>query len=510
MRKHSILQSEPGHLILVLVLILCLGWSISWYVQHNDVWGILYYAQRMTFEDLPSLYNKFYPIGYALLLKSVPFDKIELSCHITNALFVTIVIFQISRILSPALSGRWAVVLAAFSYFLLPLHFKYAVTPSPDVPAAAFVALAAALMFKWDFFDDDKGRFWRAGATGMVLGGATLFRYHTQSIFAITLLFFLLTRRRKSGAIIGPMICGFLIATLPQSIISMLAGHLPFQSDFKIMVYRVIYGLNFFDHPSEMRLSLFEILTSDLGKTVSVWLKGVPSIAIYALPAILLRSLTKETRYVRYCTFSAFVIALYAVPTALGGSERSPLTISVFCAVPLGGLFLWFRQHYEGRMFSAMPVATAGIAFLLSSLIVFVGVNRMRSLHLGLTLSTKVFNYISESAGPNSLRESFTDDLFLYYPGHPPYFPRNSGGWAIYGLRGYEKEFPKIPLDSYGVFREEALRQGIKYLILSPLSRSFTNYFFELYATRMITNHTGKQPVFMREIGPYKIFLLNP
>ncbi len=510
MRKYSILQPERGHLILVLFLIVCLGWSISWYMQHNDVWGILYYAQKMTFEDLSSLYNKFYPIGYALLLKGAPLDKIELACHIINALFVTIIIFQISKIVSPALTGRWSVMLAAFSYFLLPIHFKYAVTPSPDAPAAAFVAIAAALMFKWDFFDDDKGRFWRAGATGMVFGGATLFRYHTQSIFVITLLFFLLTKRRRSGAIIAPMIGGFLIATLPQSIITMLAGNLPFQSDFKVMVYRVIHGLNFLDHPSEIRLSLFEILTSDIGKTIIVWLKGMPGIAIYALPAILLRTLTKETRYVRYCTFSAFVILLYAVPTALGGSERSPLAISVFCAVPMGGLLLWFRQHYNGRIYSARRVAIAAVMFLLMSLTLFIDVNRMRSLHLGFTLSSGIFNYISESAGDNSLRESFTDDLFLYYPGHPPYMPRNPGGWAAYGLRGYDKEYPRIPLDSYAMFREEALKQGIKYLILSPLTRAFTKYFFELYATGMVSSHIGKQPVFMRQIGPYKIFSLNP
>lgn len=510
MRNYSILLPERGHLLLVLILILSLGWSVSWYMQHNDVWGILYYAQKMTFEDLSSLYNKFYPIGYASLLKTAPVDKVEPWCHMMNAFFVTIIILQISRILSPAGAGRWAVILATFSYLVPPLYFKYTVTPSPDAPAAAFVAFAAALIFKWDFFDDDKGRFWRAAATGMVFGGATLFRYHTQSIFIITLLFFLLTKRRQSGAIIVPMLVGFLVATLPQSIISLLAGHLPFQSDFKIMVYRVIYGLNFFDHPTEMRLSLFELLTLNPGKTVISCLKGIPGIAVYALPAILLRALIKEARYVRYCTFSAFVIVLYAVPTALGGSERSPLAISVFCAVPLGGLLLWFRQHYKGRMLSANPVATTGVMFLFISLMLFIDVNRMRSLHLGLNLSTEVFNYISESAGTNSLQESFTDDLFLYYPGHPPYMPRNSGGWAAYGLRGYEKEFPRIPLDSYGIFREQALRQGIKYLILSPLSRAYTKFFFELYATGMISGDIGKPPVFLKQIGPYKIFSLNP
>lgn len=492
MPKPSILHAERGHLILVLILILFLGWSISWYMQHNDVWGILYYARKMTFEDLSSLYNKFYPIGYALILKSAPLHKIELSCHIVNALFVTISISQISRILSPALTGRWAVILAAFSYFLLPLNFKYAVTPSPDAPAAAFVALAAALMFNWDFFDDDKGRFSRAGATGMAFGGgAKLFRYHTQSIFVITLLYFLLTKRRRSGAIIAPMVVGFLIATLPQSIISLLAGHLPFQSDFKIMIYRVIHGLNFLDHPSEMRLSLFQIMTSDLGKTVIVWLKGIPGIAIYAVPAILLRTLARDARYVRYGTFSAFVIALYAVPAALGGSERSPLAISVFCAVPLGVLSLWFRQHYKGNMLSAMPLVISAVMLLLMSLTLLIDMNRMRSLHLGFRLSGEVFDYLSESAGANVLRESFTDDLFLYYPGHPPYNPRSPGGWAAYGLRGYEKEFPRIPLDSDTIFREAALKQGIQYLILSPLSRAFTKFFFELYVTGMICSHTG-------------------
>lgn len=510
MPKPSILHARHAHLILVFIIILLLGWSISWYMQHNDVWGILYYAQKMTFEDFSSLYNKFYPIGYALLLKSAPFDKVELSCHIMNALFVTIIISQISRILSPALNGRWAVILAVFSYFLLPLNFKYAVTPSPDAPAAAFVAFAAALIFRWNFFDDDKGRFWQAGVTGLAFGGAALFRYHTQSIFAITLLFFLLTKRRRSGAIIAPMLGGFLVATLPQSIISILAGNLPFQSDFKIMVYRVIHGLNFLDHPSEMRLSLFQILTSDIGKTAIAWLKGMPGIAIYALPAILLHALTKDARYVRYCKFSAFVIVLYAVPTALGGSERSPLAISVFCAVPLGGLILWFRQHYKGRMFSPVPMAITALAFLFMSLMLLIDVNRMRSLHLGLKLSSEVFDYLSESAGVNVLRESFTDDQFLYYPGHPPYHPRTPGGWAVYGLWGYEKEFPRIPLDSYSIFREQAGKQGIQYLILSPLSRAFTKYFFELYVTGMISSHRGKQPVFMRQIGPYKIFSLNP
>lgn len=504
------MHDERVHLILVFVPLLCLGWSISWYMQLNDVWGILYYAKKMTLEDLPSLYNKFYPIGYALFLKSVPIEKIELSCHIVNVFFVTVIIFQVSRILSPALTGRWAVLLAAFSYFVLPLSFKYAVIPSPDAPAAAFITIAAALMFKWNFFEDAKGRFWRVGATGMAFGVATLFRYHTQSIFAITLLFFLLTKRRQSGAIIAPMIGGFLIASLPQSIISMLAGNLPFQSDFKAMVFRVIHGLNFLDHPTAINLSLFEILTSDMGKTVLAWLKGMPGIAIYALPAILLRTLTKEARYVRYCTFSIFVIAFYTVPTALGGSERSPLAISVFCAVPLGGLFLWSRQHYRGRMFSAKPVATIAVAFLLMSITLFIDVNRMRSLHLASTLSRNIFNYISESAGANSLRETFTDDLFLYFPGHPPYVPRSPGGWAVYGLRGYEKEFPRIPLDSFATFRDEALRQGIKYLVLSPFCRTFTKYFFELYATGMISSHVGKQPVFMKEIGPYKIYSLAP
>ncbi|MBN8221244.1 MAG: glycosyltransferase family 39 protein [Spirochaetes bacterium] len=490
--------------------IICLGWSVSWYMQHNDVWGIAYYAQKMTFEDLPSLYNKFYPLGYALFLKSVPINQIELSCYILNALFVTLIVLQISRILLPAVTKRWAVILAALSYFLLPLHFKYAVTPSPDGPASAFIAIAATLIFKWNFFDDDKGRFWRAGVTGLAFGGAALFRYHTQSVFAITLLFFLLTKRRRSVAIIAPMIGGFMIATLPQSIVSMLAGQMPFQSDFKIMVYRVIHGLNFLDHPTELNLSLFEILTRNPGKTVIIWLQGLPGILIYALPAILLRSVTKEARYARFCKFSAFVILLYAVPLALGGSERSPLAISIFCAAPLGGLLIWLRQLYKGRMFSAKALAMSTAMVLLVSIVLFIDVNRMRSLQLGLKLSRNIFDFLSESAGQNSLRESFTDDLFLYYPGHPPYTPRNPGGWAAYGLRGYEKEFPRIPLDSYSIFREEALRQGIKYLILSPLSRTFTRYFFELYVTGFISGHTGKQPVLMKEIGPYKIFSLVP
>lgn len=510
MRKHSILRAEYGHFFLVLTLILCLGWSVSWYMQLTDVWGILYYARKMTIEDLSSLYNIFYPIGYALLLKSAPFDKIELSCHIMNALFVAFTVFQISRILSPATNRRWAVLLAAFCYLLLPIYFKYAVTPSADGPASAFIALAAALIFKWNFFDDERGRFWQAGATGLAFGGAALFRYHTQSIFAITLLFFLLTRRRQSVAIIAPMIGGFLIATLPQSIISLLAGHLPFQSDFKIMIYKVIYGLNFLHHPTELRLSLFEVLTHDIGKTVISLLKGLPEIAIYALPAILLRMLTKDARYTRYCTFSAFVILLYAVPMALGGSERSPLEISVFCVAPLGGLVLWFRQHYKGRVFSALPVAMIAVAFLFVSLMLFIDVNRMRSLHLAWRLSTRVFSYISESAGVNTLRESFTDDLLLYYPGQPPYLPRRTGGWAVYGLPGYEKDFPRIPLDFYDIFKEEAMKQGIKYLILSPLSRTFTKYFYELYMTGFISSHAGKQPILMKEIGPYKIFSLIP
>jgi hypothetical protein len=127
--------------ILTTVFVLLIGAMNNFNVGLNDFWGLLYYADQLTLAEPMSLYNGFFPIGYALILKLLPEGWETVGAYSLSALFAGLLVAVSGRI-AGASHGFWAMLGACTLVLMAPIVFQYANVPGPDIGTAALTALA--------------------------------------------------------------------------------------------------------------------------------------------------------------------------------------------------------------------------------------------------------------------------------------------------------------------------------------------------------------------------------
>ena len=73
-----------------------IGWPTQFHTLGNDYWNILYYGRNMTLSQPESLYNGFYPFGYAFLIGQMPFTYVLPLSYLLNALLSGLFIASVS------------------------------------------------------------------------------------------------------------------------------------------------------------------------------------------------------------------------------------------------------------------------------------------------------------------------------------------------------------------------------------------------------------------------------
>lgn len=470
-------------------LTLALGRYIQFHALSNDYWNILYYGRNMSLSQPESLYNGFYPFGYALLIGQMPFTYVLSLSYLLNALLTGLLVASVSTLISYTRSIP-ATVVAFYSSIAAPFVFQNANTLSPDIGAAAFTAFAVFLLCQ-DWFDEEHHDLndGRAILTGISLGLSFLWRTHASvSIVAIAAGFILLTglrpfRPRLLMAVSLAAVAGLQVA------VNLISGHGALETGQVFNLYKFFHGVDWTYPPTPADVegfSLFKTIADDPADAFNLYKPFFLYFVTHAWAAGLAFLLSPKGRFARFSLFSLIFIVLYAIPISLSDSARSPVILmSVY--LPSVAILLAVLSDLGKKHIRPVRWVEWGIA----ALFVALGFNTFYGwavYDVGLIRAAyaerKVLSVIEQTLldnGMTSPTEVFADRYDFYTPNTMPYRARQIGNWSAGWVWGFAEEFPALPNDSWESFIAACREQGVRYLVLSQNSRYRGEIFPPIY-----------------------------
>ena len=460
-------------------LTFALGRYIQFHALSNDYWNILYYGRSMSLSQPESLYNGFYPFGYALLIGQMPFTYVLPLSYLLNALLTGLLVASVSTLISYTRSIP-ATVVAFYSSIAAPFVFQNANTLSPDIGAAAFTAFAVFLLCQ-DWFDEEHHDLndARAILTGISLGLSFLWRTHASvSIVAIAIGFILLTGLRPFRPRL--LMAGSLAAVAGlQVVVNLISGHGALETGQVFNLYKFFHGVDWTYPPTPADIegfSLFKTIADDPANAFNLYKPFFFYFVSHAWAAGLAFLLSPKGRFARFSLFSLIFIVLYAIPISLSDSARSPVILmSIYLpsvAVLLAVLSDLAKQHIRPVRWVEWGIAALFIALGFNT---FYGwavydVGLIRAAYA----ERKVLSVIEKTLldnGMTSPTEVYADRYDFYTPNTMPYRARQIGNWSAGWVWGFAEEFPALPNDTWESFIEACREQGVRYLVLSQNSR---------------------------------------
>jgi len=471
----------------------------GFHVSSNDFWTLLYYGRHMTWEYKESLYNGFYPFGYAFLIGQLPYTyAIQLS-YLINALLSGLLAASVSTLVS-AKRFLPATLLAVAISLTQPLVHQYSNTPGPDMGTAAFPAFAIYLLWK----DALAGReepvsYSCAVLVGASLGLGFLWRTHVLVLAVIVLTLAILFRRVRSGKTITLMIGAFIVLASLQVAVDLLSGHRAFETAQLFNVYKFLYGLDWVQPPTPeqiAKLSIIEIFWNDPRFVINSALPYFQYLVSFAWPGVICLLVSPKGALRGFAFFSILAIFFYSLPLSISDSPRAPLAIS---SLNLSAAALIFAASMERlRSFLSTPKSAPIWGTIL--ILVFSALPLYRWIVLDWTflqenrMTHRVFTGIEQvllSHGMKSPDEVFSNKLQFYVPSRPPFTPRQLSDWYNDWVWGYREEYPSIANESWEAFRASCLEQGIKFIVISPLAVEQGEFFAVIYEDKFDDDLVG-------------------
>lgn len=451
-------------------------------VLENDFWGVLFYGRHLTWAARESFYNGFFPIGYAFLLRLLPYERIIPAAFLVNLCFGGLLAASLVSLVTAAKpQAGWGI--AAFALTVsFPLVFRYVLVIGADLGAAALAALGISLLWKAPLAgQQDESRF-RPFLAGALLGLSTLWRGHLVVFSLAALLSFWLIQKPPL-AYMAKTLTAFLLVAGIQSLVNVFAGRGPLETAQAFNIYKAFRDVDWRNPPSEEQIRQFSLL--ELIASRPQWFFArykilfAPFLPMFLPPLVLLIAATRPA-FTRFAAFSFLSVLLYSLPVALGESPRGPLplaSLAIVCALLVWMAFLERFPKWTRPLTAISALFFVAVLLLLwSRNAAFLREARQRD-----AVPRRV-ERILLGAGLQSPRQAFTDHFNIYF--HiPPYEPRYSGGWGHYSLWGYAEENPALPLTSWEAFRAACAEQGIQYLVLSPKSNILAGFLHEIYLT---------------------------
>lgn len=493
-------------------LTFAIGWLTQFHALSNDYWNILYYGRNMSLAQPESLYNGFYPFGYAFLIGQMPFTYVLPLSYLLNALLSGLFIASVSTLVAYT-DNIPATVVAFYSSIAAPFVFQNANTLSPDIGAAAFTAFAVFLLFR-GVFNKDQNELTESQwvAAGISLGLSFLWRTHAAvSIVAILAGYVLLNGIRPIRPLLFLAGSLALIAGL-QVIVNLISGHAPLETGQAFNLYKFFNGVDWTYPPSPADIegfSLFKIVAEDPVRAWNYYQPFFFYFVSHVWAAVIAFILSPKGRYSRFSQFAFIFIVLYAIPISLSDSARSPVILmSVYIpsvAVLLAALIDLAKKHLPTIRW-AEPAVT--VAFIALGFQIFYG---WAVYDVGLIRAAiaerKVLSVIEQTLvnnGMTSPSQVFADRYDFYTPNTMPYRSRQIGNWSAGWVWGYAEEFPALPNDSWESFAQASREQGVRFLVLSQNSHYRGDIFPPIYKDEVDLEALGLR--FIGQRGKMRIY----
>jgi hypothetical protein len=499
----------PGAFLVACGIFFFISWRQAFHVTYNDFWGILFYARQLSWQEKASLYNGFFPIGYALLLRLLPYGLVIQGITAINLLFGGLLSATVTQ-LARKTGSSWIILLVFGISISYPLVVEYATSVPPEIGSAGFTA--AAIFLLWDKVDTppEKTRsLLRFILAGAFLGLATLWRNHTIVSSIAILTAYLITVRETPVKGKISLLAGFLALFSVQVGVNLISGHGLLETAQNFNLYKLFNLVDWRNMPRPEEVAAFSLVKTFLSApetVLAVYLPALFKILIYALPASLGWLCFPKSGQRRFWLFAFLSISAYALVVAFGSSERAPLVI-ISLAILSTGFFIGAVEDFlQQKAFPWAKIVQAGIGLLCLLALAW-----FARLDLDLISSSKAQDEnirglaeILLKAGMKSPDEVFTDSFAVYFPDLPPYTPRAFGGWNDDYLWNYTKIYPKLPFDSASAFQKACQEQGIRFLILTPKSADSAGFLYALYTDGKANGLSTFELV--RKFGNFRVF----
>jgi len=493
-------------------LTFALGSYMQFHAESNDFWNILYYGRHMTLAKPESLYNGFFPFGYALLIGQMPFTYVLSLSYVLNALLAGLFTASTSTLVASARS-TFATAIAFFASIAAPFIFKNANILSPDIGSVAFTAFAIFLLWR-DHLDGEQEQpsDLRAILVGLSLGMAFLWRNHAiVSSVAVLAGYFIFAGIRPFRPLVW-MVVAFAFIVALQVIVNLASGHGMLETAQAFNVYKFFYGINDTYPPAPEvieKFSLINAVMSNPQAALDAYLLSFGYLVSFGWTAAVCFVLSPKGRVSRYSLFLLFFILVYSIPVAIGGSPRSPIMLMA-AYVPSFALMVLVLTDLVGKFLSPGKWVTGlvGILFIAASAQLFYGwilydIDFIRTSRA----ERKVLSVIEQtliSSGMESPNEVFADRYDFYTPHKMPYRSRQIGNWSQDWVWGYADVYPPLPNDSWDSFSAACKEQGIRFLVLSPNSFYRGDIFPPIYHQEVDIESLGLQ--FIAQRGNIRIY----
>lgn len=519
-------------------LTFALGWFIQFHAVGNDFWNILYYGRNMTLAEPESLYNGFFPFGYAFLIGQLPFTYVLPLAYLLNALLSGLFTASVSTLIAYTRSFP-ATLIAFFCSIAAPFAFQNINTLGPDIGSLAFTSFAIFLLWRhviarvetrsvenpkqspddkerpinWPFTrnmrllrreDHPPRNDMNSILIGASLGLAFLWRTHTiVTAVAIFFGYFLLVGIRPIRPRVM-MVSAFLSLLVLQVIINLWSGHGFLETAQAFNIYKFFYGVDMTNPPTPAEIAEFSVLDTilkDPALTFDLYIIPFKFLIFYAWPAAVCFVLSPKGKFAKYSLFSILFVLLYAIPVSLGDSARAPLMLMGVYASTIGLLLVILtdviaraggrdacsRDPARYMRWRAVPVSNLVVTILFIAAFAqtfyswirydaeFIRSSRAERKSLTVIEQTMLSN------GMTSPTEIFADRYDFYTPNTMPYRSRQIGNWSEDWVWGFSDEFPPLPNDSWESFAKACKEQGVRFLLLSPNSFYRADFFPKIY-----------------------------
>jgi len=490
---HRFLKHQGFIFVVILIfgagVTLLSGFYTNFHVVGNDFWSVLYYGRHITWAEKESLYNGFYPIGYAFLIGQYPYGYVVQLAYVTNALLAGLLIASVSSTVASVRSMP-ATLFAIVACMTVPILFVNSNTVGPDIGSVTFTAFAIYLLWK-DLLADrpEDTSISRAILIGVSLGLSALWRSHAiVSAVAILISFFLIAGIRPFYHRLWMVLSLIGIYSL-QIAANLFSGHGALETAQNFNIYKLLYGVDWTYSPSPSEIANFSLLETfrhDPSFVINAYILPFRVLLLYALPACACILVARSRVIRKYAMFSALVIFLYAIPVAFGDSPRAPLIIMVPYLSSIALLAIAFIDRVKDISGSVTWIPGLVLLIIIVASTYFFSQWVLHDLEV-LRVNRnehKVFLSIEEvliARGLNNPMQAYADRYDFYFPSLPPYQPRQIGGFAEDWVWGYSQEYPPLANDSWSSFSAACFEQKIQYLILSPNSDYRGEFFKEIY-----------------------------
>lgn len=493
-------------------LTFALGYFIQFHAVSNDFWNILYYGRNMTLAEPESLYNGFFPFGYAFLIGQMPFTYALPLAYLLNALLAGLFTASVSTLIAYTRSIP-ATILAFYCSIAAPFVFQNANTLSPDIGSVAFTAFAVFLLWH-DRFEENQNELSSLNSVliGISLGLAFLWRTHAiVSAVAIFIGYFLLIGIHPFRSRILT-VSAFLAVFALQVAVNLLSGHGAFETAQAFNLYKFFYGVDWTNPPTPAEIdkfSLLETIANDPAWVLGLYMPLFKYFISHAWASGLAFLFSPKGRFSRYSLFSFIFILLYAIPISLGDSARSPVILMGIYLPSVAVLLVVMTDQIKryinpGRWVTGI----AGILFVLAGFQIFYGWARYDIGFIRASRAeSKVLVIIEQtllSHGMKSPSEVFADRYDFYTPNTMPYRSRLIGAWSGDWIWGFNDEYPFLPNDSWESFAKASKEQGIRFLVLSPNSFYRGDFFSPIYDDQVDIDSLGL--IFIAQRGRVRIY----